>query len=108
MKLVSFLLLLQVMLLSAAPALALLADTACCAAACEQPENEISEQEHHGDAGEQCNPFGCAGCCVLILEVPHIIFKTSPAAQGEWQPAALVVNAPLQPQWGVWHPPKLS
>ena len=108
MNFVSFLMLLQVVVFTAVPALARMSETACCVTICEEAEAEEAGEEHHGDAAEQCNPFACAGCCVLVLAVPPFSFEKSPELQNVSQQSFITISATLQPQHTIWHPPKIS
>ncbi|AHM61577.1 hypothetical protein D770_16615 [Flammeovirgaceae bacterium 311] len=107
MRLLSLLLLLQVMLLSSAPALAHLPLLSCCAENCEeQKNNSADEEEHDGEAAEQCNPFACAGCCLLIQAAPQLTPGANPVAPHHQQLCILIENPSVQPQYGIWHPPR--
>ena len=109
MKILSLLLVLQVMLLSSAPALALLPEIICCAESCEEEKSNPEQEEQHSEAGEQCNPFACIGCCLLIQTIPQLTAEKVPPVPPVMQLCVLLVENPtIQPQYGIWHPPKLS
>ncbi|WP_224999930.1 hypothetical protein [Cesiribacter sp. SM1] len=107
MRLLSLLLLLQVMLLSSAPALASLPALSCCTENCEEQQDAHSDKEEHdGEEGEQCNPFACAGCCLLIEAAQQLTPEANPVTPHHQQLCVLIQNPSVAPQYGIWHPPQ--